>query len=80
VSEWRSLLFQPSPRGRLHPQLWRHGAADALHQWALHQHHTGAEMRLTRDDYEAALAAASSPDKAGSYQPHEAALARTQEG
>jgi hypothetical protein len=80
VSEWRSLLFAPSPKGRLHPDLWRHGAAEALHRWTLHAHHTGAEMQLTRDDYEAALAAASEPDEAGNYEPHDAALARSQEG
>lgn len=37
---------------------WQHAAARVLHGWGKHQHHAGAPMLLTRDEYEAALRAA----------------------
>lgn len=53
---------------------WQHNAAAQLHGWPQHEHHAGAPIRLTREDYELALAAAEAPDPAGEYEPHEAAL------
>jgi hypothetical protein len=37
---------------------WQHAAAAQLHGWAAHEHHAGAPIALTREDYEAALKAA----------------------
>lgn len=52
---------------------WRHNSADALHGWSHHEYHAGAPLQLTREDYEAALEAASKPRADGHYVPHEAA-------
>lgn len=38
-----------------------HAAAEALHGWREHAHHTGKPIELTREDYEAALKAAAAP-------------------
>src|SRR5262245_51331988 len=38
--------------------LWQHESAAILHGWALHAHHAGEPMKLSRQDYEAALKAA----------------------
>lgn len=38
-----------------------HAAAEALHGWREHEHHEGEPIRLTREEYEAALKAASAP-------------------
>lgn len=79
-NEWRGAMFPVSERGVPHHDSWQHGAAAALHGWDLHRHHTGTEMRLSRQDYESALKAATTmvavDDKPGAfiYQPHEAAL------
>lgn len=38
-----------------------HAAAEALHGWREHEHHEGAPIQLTADEYTAALKAASAP-------------------
>lgn len=38
-----------------------HNGAEALHGWREHAHHEGAPIRLSVDDYKAALKAASAP-------------------
>ncbi len=68
--EWAREYFPASDKGRLHPRLMNHGAANGGHGWALHEHHAGAPMQLTREDYLAAIRAAlTSP-----FAPHPAAL------
>lgn len=54
------------------PFLWQHEAASVEHGWKLHEHHEGAPIRLTREDYEAALKAVT-PEK-GNPVPHHGAL------
>jgi hypothetical protein len=54
---------------------WAFRAAEVLHGWATHQLHSPDPLILTRDDYDAAIAAAQSPDERGAYTPHAAALA-----
>ena len=56
------------------PYLWEHEAAAVLHGWALHAHHAGEPIKLTRADYEAALKAAGVTNDKGEYVPHPAAL------
>lgn len=51
-----------------------HEAASVLHGWKLHEHHAGEPLKLSRADYEAALAAAGKTNEAGEYEPHPAAL------
>lgn len=74
--QWKAVAFPASgKKARPHVSLWQHNAAAALHGWAKHQHHAGAPMQLTGEDYFAALVAASEPTgKAGDYVPHPAAL------
>lgn len=75
VDEWCGIVFPPSPSGRDNRHLWRHSAAAALHGWPQHAHHTGAPMRLSRTDYDAAINAALQPDlTSADYVPHAAAL------
>ncbi len=76
--EWAAQAFPPvgAKRDRNHPSLWQHAAAAALHGWAEHAHHAGAPMRLSAEDYFAALVAASEPDTQGNYRPHPGALSR----
>ncbi len=52
----------------------RHRAASTLHGWADHAHHAGKPMKLTREDYLAALDAAQKTDKHGKAQPHAPAV------
>lgn len=52
--------------------LWQHEAASVEHGWALHAHHTGSPIRLSRADYEAALKAVE--PETGNPVPHPAAL------
>jgi hypothetical protein len=40
---------------------WQHAAAASLHGWAEHEHHEAKPLRLSPDDYKAALLAASAP-------------------
>lgn len=40
---------------------WQHAAAAQLHGWHDHAHHEGAPIRLTKDEYEAALKASEAP-------------------
>jgi len=70
---WAAEIFPPSEKGRQHRDLYLHGAAAALHGWLLHEHHQGAPMALTRDDYCAALEAARRVS-GNTYAPHPAAL------
>jgi hypothetical protein len=73
VGEWAEELFPKTPKGRFHPDFWKHSAASALHGWTLHEHHTGTPMCLSRSDYESALTAAMT--LCGHvYTPHHAAL------
>jgi hypothetical protein len=68
-AEWAKLAFpmqrkggtDAAPRFVSHPNFWQHKAAAALHGWADHEHHAGAPIQLTGDDYYAALVAASEP-------------------
>jgi len=69
---WAAQLYTVSDNGRAHADLWKHGAAAALHQWAAFEHHTGAAMLLARNDYEAVIAAACKPNP----QPHAAAFGK----
>ena len=53
---------------------WRYAAADQLHGWGRSAHHfqgEGRKLKLTQDDYEAALKAAAKFPAVG---PHQAAL------
>ncbi len=71
--EWRETLFAIT--GELpSADLWKHGAASALHNWGGHAHHQGKPLLLEREAYIAALDAASSTDEKGNYAPHQAAL------
>jgi hypothetical protein len=71
--DWARELFPASDRGRPHPKLFEHGAAEALHGWKLHVHHAGAPLQLSRTDYVAALRAAKTV-VGNTYAPHPAAL------
>lgn len=51
-------------------------AASSLHCWEQYAHATGHEMFLTREQFDAAIKAASSR-KSGKYEPHPAALYKT---
>lgn len=52
-----------------------HAAAAAIHGWKDHAHHTGEAMRLSLEDYEAALQAAAEPPEGKRHLvPHAAAL------
>lgn len=58
---------------------WQHEAASQLHGWKQHEHDAGEPLRMTRDDYEAALKAASEPvtrNGRTDYEPHRAALSQ----
>ena len=74
--QWRAHAFPNGGRDnkRLHPSLWQHSAAAALHGWDAHVHHVGAPMQLSGEDYFAALVSASEPDAKGNYRPHPGAL------
>lgn len=61
-------------RAEVCPEAWQHAAAVQLHGWALHEHHEGAPILLVRDDYEAAIEAASHFDESGQHVPHQPAL------
>lgn len=63
---WAEVLFPNTPTGRLHDDLWKHGAAQVLHGWPAYVNRTGKELFLSESDYRAALAAASSTD----LKPH----------
>jgi hypothetical protein len=61
-TEWAADIFPPSPRGRTHPELWKHGAAVALNRWVEQAHQQGAPVQLTRDEYQAAIDGACAPE------------------
>lgn len=52
------------------PAPWLHAAASVLHGWAEQEHATGKPVRLTVEDYGAALKAAERPGEGGDYVPH----------
>jgi len=52
---------------------WKHEAAASLHNWKMAAHHMGSEMSLTKQDYQAAVTAASKRAE-GKYKPHAPAL------
>jgi hypothetical protein len=55
---WADLVFPVSPRGTQHADRWRHAVASHVHRWELHAYHQGAPLLLSREDYTAALDAA----------------------
>ena len=55
---WAEVLFPKSPTGRLHDDLWMHGAAQSLHGWPAYVNRTGKEILLSESDYRAAIKAA----------------------
>ncbi len=59
---------------RAHPGLPCHNSAAALHCWAQCAHHEAAEMRLSDDDYAAAIKAVNDLDARGVPSPHQPAL------
>lgn len=62
------------PRRRIVPSAL-HAAAAALHGWLDHRHHAGEPMRLTDDEYKAALKAATRPPRGkNKLEPHRPAL------
>jgi hypothetical protein len=56
------------------PPDWLHEAAATIHGWREHEHAFARAIRLTGEDYEAALEAAKRPNDRGEYVPHEPAL------
>lgn len=50
---------------------WRHAAADVRHGWASHRYHANEPMRLSDEDYLAALDAVSHPD---GFRVHQGAV------
>lgn len=78
---WAEVLFPVGERGRPARDSWKHAAASNLHGWTAHAYHEGEPLRLSRGDYEAALAAATTltpvgPKGGPTYTPHPAALSR----
>lgn len=71
-SEWADRLFPTTVSGSgrvsLHADRWRHEVAAVLHGWTEHEHHAGAPMALSRDDYDLAILAVEDAI------PHEPAL------
>jgi hypothetical protein len=53
-----------------------HEAASVMHGWKLHEHHAGAPLQITREDYEAALRAAGETDAVGQPIPHARAMSQ----
>jgi hypothetical protein len=53
---------------------WLFEAASSIHMWSKHEAAFARPMRLTGEDYEAALERAKRPNEKGEYVPHEAAL------
>jgi hypothetical protein len=75
--DWAKVLFPSTgkePRVVQHTDLWKHGAAEALHRWKLYEHDNAAPMQLTKQQYEAALESASKPTEQGEYTPFPEAL------
>lgn len=60
------------PDGRRKPEF---RAAETLHGWSSHVQHTASPLYITREAFDAAINAAQTADKTGSYTPHQAALA-----
>jgi len=84
--DWARELFPTGDRGFQHRDAYKHGAASALHQWDAFAYHTGQPLRLSREDYEAALKAATTLEQVErtredgetetvpDYKPHAAAV------
>lgn len=66
--QWAELLYPVTPTGRLHDDAWKHAAADQLHGWTHFANTTGKPVELTREVYDACIAAASG----NSFAPHPA--------
>jgi hypothetical protein len=62
VNDWPNILFPESGIGRQHPDRWKHGAAAARNQWAKWEHDNNAPLRLTKEQYEQAIALAIQPE------------------
>ena len=61
-------------RARPAPFSWDHAAADQVHGWSEHTQHSADPLKISRDAYQGALAAAAKPDQSGEYRPHEPAI------
>lgn len=61
VMPQKSVRFGGGKPQKILVHSWQHTAAAQLHGWGAHEHHAGAPIQLTRDDYEKALEAASEP-------------------
>lgn len=68
-AQWAEVYFPASGTGRLHDDLWKHSATEMLHGWKHYEARTGKPVMLTKELYEAAIAAVSGND----FKPHEAA-------
>lgn len=68
-AQWAEVYFPASGTGRLHDDLWKHSATEMLHGWKHYEARTGKPVLLTKELYEAAIAAVSGND----FKPHEAA-------
>jgi len=56
------------------PPAWMHEAAATIHGWREHEAAFARPIRLTGEEYAAALEAAKRPNEFGEYAPHEPAL------
>jgi len=72
---WAEVLFPKSASGRLHDDLWKHGAASTLHGWPAYENRTGKQIQLSESDYRAAIAAASGTE----LKPHPGADHRSKD-
>jgi hypothetical protein len=75
--DWEKTFFPASELGQPARDAWKHAAASALHGWAAHAYHQGEPLKLSKEDYEAALQAATTlkeQDGRPTYLPHPAAL------
>jgi hypothetical protein len=53
------------------PYKWQHNVAAFLHGWTQHEYHSGEPLKLSEDDYLAALKAAET-----GIEPHAGAVAK----
>jgi hypothetical protein len=65
-SQWAEVFYPAHGPKRLHDDAWKHAAAASLHGWWQCLRVSGAEMQLSREDYEAAITAASG----STFKPH----------
>jgi hypothetical protein len=62
--EWAAVkghIVKPKKPGQAEHFGWQFAAAETVHGWREHAHHTGAPMQLTEQDYDAAIAAVCNP-------------------